>query len=176
MKRLVWLLLLPFLNGCGFQQNNGVYQITIAVYQHACVDVQYASTNSGAPAQLYPCGSGKRSQEWQAKLTDNNSGLQFINGNSKMCLSVLENPVTAPGQYVIQEPCAPGGTQQNQIWTLAQVSGTSGYNLVSAASKQCLDLPYGAIASISLLQQFTCTPNDPAQWWVLRPVSTGSIP
>jgi hypothetical protein len=47
---------------------------------------------------------------------------------------------------------------------------------VSMASSQCLDLPYGATASIFFMQQYTCSDNDPAQGWVLNPVPLGNTP
>ncbi|MBW4028589.1 RICIN domain-containing protein [Acidipila rosea] len=184
MKRLLCLSLslVPLfcslaITGCGFTPGFGsVNQITLAIYHPLCVDVVDASTASGAPVQVYACGTGKRSQEWRLNPIDSNGGLNIVNVNSNMCMSVSDTPVTAPGQYVIQETCSASGTQPNQVWTMVKAPSQPGYRFVSAASKQCLDLPYGAVASIDHLQQYYCTDGDPAQGWSITQVGLGNIP
>ena len=184
MKLQLWqslslvLLVSPLaMTGCGVTVGVGpVNQITLAIYPPLCVDVVDASTASGAAVQVYACGAGKRSQEWQLNSVDNNGGLNIVNVNSKMCMSVSDTPDTAPGQYVLQETCAVNGVQQNQVWTMVKAPGQAGYRFVSAASKQCLDLPYGAVASIDHLQQYYCTAGDPAQGWSVTAVALGNTP
>jgi hypothetical protein len=187
MTRLTWLLLsLPLLAAvCGCSEVNlhgGLNQIKLAIYTPLCIDVQDASTASGAQVQAYACGAGKRSQEWDIKplSLDLFGQVTLTNANSQMCMTVLSGPNssdTAPGQLIVQEPCAADGSQQNQLWTIsAAPGGESGFRLISVASSQCLDLPYGAVASIFFMQQYTCTANDPAQGWEFDPVSTGNTP
>lgn len=189
MTRLFWLpsalgisLCALAISGCGFTPGDGaVNQITLAVYRPLCIDVLDASTASGAPVQAYACGKGKRSQEWQIIPLDlnkkqNDGRVIIVNANSKMCMSVLDTPVTAPGQFVVQETCSPNRDQQDQIWTIVKAPGQAGYRFVSAASGQCLDLPFGAIASIVHLQQYYCTAGDPAQGWTLQEVVPGNTP
>ena len=176
MKKLPWILLLLLCAGCGYHVNGNTNQIQLAIYTPLCVDVMDASTVSGARIQIYPCGSGKRSQEWIIRPIDAKGDVMVINVNSAMCMAIQATPVTAPGQYVIQETCVADGSQLNQVWNVAPAPGQKGSRFVSLASNQCLDLPYGATASIFPLQQYTCTQGDPAQGWVLNPVSMGSVP
>jgi hypothetical protein len=160
-----------------------VNQIQLAIYRPLCIDVQLASTAPGAHLQAYPCGPGKLSQEWTIKPATANGSLiskglwMVVNANSKMCMTVSPTPDTAPGQYVLQEPCSPDASDPDQIWTIKDApDGEEGVRFMSVASQQCLDLPYGAAASIFTLQQYYCTPNDPAQGWVIHGVSRGTIP
>jgi Ricin-type beta-trefoil lectin domain len=189
MKRttrfLLLLLLLPLGAAIGCTELDvtmGVKQIQLAIYTPLCIDVQDASTASGAHVQAYPCGEGKRSQEWYFKPVNQDAFGQFtiVNANSQMCMTVLSGPnypVSAPGEFIVQEPCAANDSEQNQIWTVPAASGgEAGSQIVSLASSQCLDLPYGAVASIFVMQQYTCTDNDPAQGWILNPVTLGSTP
>jgi hypothetical protein len=155
------------------------FQIVLAIYSPLCIDVLDASTASGAEVQVYPCGVGKRSQEWQL-INAGSSGYNIVNVNSRLCMSVVngtDSPDTAPGQHVDQETCAANGSASNQVWTMVKApAGEAGYQFISAASGQCLDLPYGATASVFQLQQYTCTSNDPAQGWTLTSVPPGNIP
>jgi hypothetical protein len=178
MRPWILLLSLPFaIAGCGYDLTGEVNQIQLAIYTPDCVDVLDASMASGAQMQIYPCGAGKMSQEWTIKPVDNGTQYQIINANSKMCMSVASDPDTAPGQYVVQYPCVNDNSQPDQLWTITPApSGEAGSRLVSAASGQCLDLPYGAAASTFTLQQYTCTNDDPAQGWIVNPVPLGSIP
>jgi hypothetical protein len=178
MKKWLMVLFLPLgLAGCSYNPTGDVAQIQLAIYTPICVDVLDASTAAGAQLQIYPCGAGKLSQEWTIEPINNAKTFLFINANSKMCMSVLSPNDTAPGQLVVQEPCAAAGTDPDQVWSINQApSGEAGEQLVSQASGQCLDLPYGATASIFTLQQYTCTNDDPAQGWTINPVSRGNIP
>jgi len=161
--------------GCGYDPTGAVSQIRLAIYQPDCVDVLDASTAAGARLQIYPCGAGKLSQEWMVQPVNNGQNFMFENANSKMCMSVANDPDTAPGQYVIQVAC--DDSDPDQVWNLQKApSGESGDRLVSLASGQCLDLPYGAVASIFTLQQYTCDANDPAQGWIVHPVAKGNTP
>jgi hypothetical protein len=186
MKRVVklLLLLLPLAaTGCTeLHVRQGVDQIQLAIYTPLCIDVLDASTASGAHVQAYPCGAGKLSQEWYItpESGDMFGQVTIKNANSKMCMTVLSGPNnsdTAPGEYVVQEPCASDGSEPNQVWMITPApSGEAGNQIISLASNQCLDLPYGATASIFDMQQYTCTPGDPAQGWVLNSVSLGNTP
>jgi hypothetical protein len=186
MKRLTWLLLLlPLFAICGCSEINlhgGLNQIKLAIYTPLCIDVEEASTAAGARVQAYPCGDSKRSQEWDVKplSLDLFGQVTIMNANSQMCMTVLSgpnNPDSAPGQLIVQEPCADDASQQNQLWTISTApGGEEGVRVISVASSQCLDLPYGAVASIFFMQQYTCTANDPAQGWTFSPVSLGSAP
>lgn len=186
MKRLLCIVLPGVLSsiifilgttGCGVTPGMGpTFQITLAIYTPLCIDVLDASTASGAEVQVYPCGLGKRSQEWQL-INTGSSGYNFVNVNSQLCISVVNDPDTAPGQHVDQETCTANGGAANQVWKMVKAPGSeAGYQLISAASGQCLDLPYGATASVFQLQQYTCTANDPAQGWTLASVAPGNIP
>jgi hypothetical protein len=180
MKRFSWLLPLFFVAGCGYTVNGNLYQIQVAIYTPDCVDVMDASTASGANLQIYACGAGKRSQEWTVEPVNANADAIVINENSQMCMTVASapnSPVTAPGQLVVQEPCTASSYQTTQLWQVVPApSGEAGSRIVSVASQQCLDLPYGAVASIDHLQQYTCTVDDPAQGWVLNSVAPGNMP
>jgi hypothetical protein len=161
--------------GCASFKQDPI-QIQLAIYTPDCVDVQDASTAAGAHLQIYACGAGKKSQEWEMRRF-NTSQTEVVNENSQMCMSVASDPDTAPGQYVVQEPCSADGSDLTQLWTTPQApSGEAGVRFVSVASGQCLDLPYGAVASIDTLQQYTCTNDDPAQGWTLNEVSLGNTP
>jgi hypothetical protein len=163
--------------GCAFDRTGAGSQIRLAIYKADCVDVQDASTASGAKMQIYPCGAGKLSQEWLVEPVNNGQNYMFVNGNSHMCMAVASDPDTAPGQFVVQYPCVDDGSQPDQIWSVKQApSGEAGVRLVSLASGQCLDLPYGAVASIFTLQQYTCDTDDPAQGWNINPVAKGNTP
>jgi Ricin-type beta-trefoil lectin domain len=171
------------LSGCGVTVGPGlgdataVHQIQLAIYTPLCIDVLDASTASGAEVQVYPCGTGKRSQEWQFSPigATTASGFNIVNLNSQMCMSVVNTPDTAPGQHVDQETCT--ANAPNQIWTMTKAPGSeAGYQFISAASNQCLDVPYGAAASVFQLQQYTCTPMDPAQGWTTTTVTAGNVP
>jgi hypothetical protein len=184
VKRLVAFLLpvvfilFASLTGCGVDPGIGpVNQITLAIYTPLCVDVLGASTASGAQLEAYPCGVGKRSQEWQMNTVGTTNEFTVVNMNSQMCMSILDTPDTAPGQHIVQETCAANASDPDQIWTMVKAPGQeAGYQFVSASSKQCLDLPYGATASIFTLQQYYCTSMDPAQGWTLNQVAPGNSP
>ncbi|MGD0941488.1 MAG: RICIN domain-containing protein [Terracidiphilus sp.] len=180
MKRLIWALPLFFVAGCGYTVTGNLKQIQVAIYTPDCVDIIDASTDSGAGVGIYACGAGKRSQEWTVEPVDANADVIMINENSGMCMTVAQapgSPDTAPGQLVVQEPCAADNNDPTQLWKVVPApSGEAGNQIVSLASQQCLDLPYGAVASIYNLQQFTCTNDDPAQGWVLAPGAPGDTP
>lgn len=180
MKELLWALPLLFIASCGYTVNGDLKQIQLAIYKQDCVDVLDASTTSGANVEIYACGAGKRSQEWTIEPVDSAADVIVINENSKMCMTVVDapdSPDTSPGQLVVQEACAADSNQPNQLWQMVPApSGEAGSEFVSVVSKQCLDLPYGAVASISNLQQYTCTPGDPAQGWVVKSVAPGNLP
>ncbi len=180
-KRMATFFLLLAMTGCSADFYKYPSQIRLAVYQQGCLDVQYASTADGAPVQFYACGDGKRSQEWQITPAASTSQVQIMNENSNLCMAVSSNPstggVNSPAQSIIQEICEPIGTTPSQMWRIVPATdGTPGDQIINVASGQCIDLPYGAIASIFLMQQFTCTPGDPAQGWNIHPVALGNIP
>lgn len=186
MKHLLCLILPAFAasiffilgaTGCGVTPGMGpTFQIQLAIYTPLCIDVLDASTANGAEVQVYPCGPGKRSQEWQL-VSVGSSGYNIVNVNSQLCMSVVNNPDTAPGQHVDQETCTASGGAANQLWKMVKAPGSeAGYQFISAASGECLDLPYGATASVFQLQQYTCTPDDPAQGWTVASVAPGNIP
>lgn len=176
MKRWIVFLLFPLgLAGCGYTKTGNFNQIQLAIYTPICVDVLDASTVSGQHLQIYPCGAGKLSQEWTIEPINNGKNFLFINANSNMCMSVLSPYDTNPGQYVVQETCTPG--DPDQTWSIQKpASGEAGAQIVSLASGECLDLPYGATASIETLQQYYCQTDDPAQGWALNQVSKGNTP
>lgn len=182
MYRLLGLLLPLGLTACAaVTTENGVNQIQLAIYHPLCVDVQGASTAEGAQLQVYACGTGKMSQEWTVKPASLTGSLAsdgqfaFINANSKMCMSVSDLGDQDPGQIIIQATC--DLTNPDMLWKIKQApSGESGMQFISVASGQCLDLPYGAAASVFTLQQYFCTADDPAQGWNIHGVSKGSTP
>lgn len=174
-------LLLVGISGCGASYKVDPVQIQLAIYTPDCVDVLDASTNAGANLQLYACGAGKKSQEWE--MIGFGEQTEFMNANSQMCMAVVNNPPdsldTAPGQWVVQEPCSKDGSDQTQLWTITPASnGEAGRQIVSAVSSQCFDDPYGMTDAPDSfhLQQYTCTPNDPGQGWTFNEVDVGNIP
>jgi hypothetical protein len=180
-KRMAILFLLVTVTGCSSTFYKYPNQIRLAVYQRGCLDVQDASTADGARVQYYACGEGKRSQEWQITPAQSVAQVQIMNMNSQKCMAVADDPTTGgvntPGEPVVQEICQPIGSAPAQLWRIVPATdGTPGDQIINAASGECLDLPYGAIASIFLMQQFTCTPGDPAQGWTVNPVQLGNIP
>ena len=180
-KRMAMLFMLLAITGCSADFYKHPNQIRLEVYHKGCLDVQYASTADGAPVQFYECGDGKRSQEWEIIPVASTSQVQIVNENSAMCMAVSSDPATGgvnqPAQPIVQEICQPVGTATSQLWRIVPATdGTPGDQIISVASGQCLDLPYGAIASIFLMQQFTCTPGDPAQGWNINAVALGNIP
>lgn len=180
-KRAILFIFVSVMAGCSANFYKFPSQIRLAVYDKGCLDVQYAAIADGAPVQFYACGDGKRSQEWLITPAESTSEVQIMNENSQMCMAVSIDPasggISQPGQKVIQETCEPIGTTPSQMWhIIPATNGTPGEQIVNAASGQCLDLPYGAIASIFLMQQYTCTAGDPAQGWTITPVHLGSTP
>lgn len=188
-KRLkLFLLLFAFVlslfgaAGCGASFKADPVQIQLAIYTPDCIDVLDASTAAGAHVQLYACGAGKKSQEWEL-LGFGSGQTEIMNENSLMCMSVVnippDSPDTAPGQSVVQEPCSKDGSDQTQLWNIMSApSGQAGRRFVSVASGQCLDDPYGITDPPDMfhIQQYTCTNDDPAQGWVLNEVELGNIP
>jgi ricin-type beta-trefoil lectin protein len=168
--------------GCGASYKPDPVQIQLAIYTPDCVDILDASTAAGANLQLYTCGAGKKSQEWEM-IGFSNDQSEIMNENSQMCMAVVNQPPnsldTAPGQWVVQEPCSKDGSDPTQLWTIGQApNGEAGMQLVSVASGQCFDDPYGmtdAPASFHL-QQYTCSNDDPAQGWTLNQVALGNTP
>jgi hypothetical protein len=179
-KRFVIFLFFLGVTGCSATFNRYPNQIQLAVYTPICLDVLDASSADGAAVQIYACGAGKMSQEWMINPKQSTAEVQIVNQNSRKCMAVASGPrgsVSAPGQAVVQEVCASDYSAPSQLWKIVPTGdGAPGDQIVSVASGQCLDLPYGAIASIELMQQYTCTPGDPAQGWVVNPVQMGNIP
>jgi hypothetical protein len=179
-KRFAIFLFLLGITGCGATYNRYPNQIQLAVYTPICLDVLDASSADGAAVQIYACGAGKMSQEWFINPKQSTDEVQIVNVNSKKCMAVATGTpggVDAPGQSVVQEVCASEYSAPSQLWKIVPTGdGAPGDQIVSVASGQCLDLPYGAIASIELMQQYTCTPGDPAQGWTVNPVQIGNIP
>jgi len=182
MKRLLFLApLAPLasllsLLGCGYSADPGVNQIQLAIYTQECIDVLGASTADGAEVQVYPCGAGKRSQEWIVQPIDPQGDVIVINENSSLCMAV--DPATAdqPAARIIQQTCSSDNSALNQQWKLTPQVADPGMRFVSLASQQCLDVPYGETYSTVYMQQYFCTADDPAQGWVVNPVAPGSIP
>ena len=173
---LVFLAPLLWFLGCGYSADPGVNQIQLAIYPQVCIDVLDASTAEGAHLQIYPCGAGKRSQEWSVVPVNPQGDVVVVNLNSSMCMAVDPAFLIAPGEYVIQQTCTTDNSALNQLWKITPQVADPGSRFVSVATGQCLDLPYGATASIFLMQQYYCTDNDPAQGWVINPVAPGNIP
>jgi len=89
-------------------------------------------------------------------------------------MSVLDAPDTATHQKVVQESCAYTVPKTNQIWSIVvPPKAEAGYQLISAASNQCLDLPDGSIATYFQMQQYPCRGFDVAQGWILDPAAAG---
>jgi|ERR1700734_1188999 len=174
-------VLLVGMTGCGASYSVDPVQIQMAIYTPDCIDVLDASTAPGGNLQLYACGAGKKSQEWE--LIGFGQQTEFMNVNSQMCMAVANNPPnsldTAPGQWVVQEPCSKDGSDQTQLWTVTPSSnGEAGRHIVSAVSGQCLDEPYGMTDPPDSyhIQQYTCTDDDPAQGWTFTEVAVGNTP
>lgn len=154
-----------FVLGCG---SGGIipapsYNITLAAYNPLCIDVRNASKVNGDKVIAYACGKNEPNQQWTLNYIG--SGYNIVNVNSGLCMAVFDLGSDAPGQVVIQETCMPDGSKANQVWSIAKDKTQPGYNVINVLSKQCLDLPYGAIASVFQMQQYFCTAKDPAQSW-----------
>lgn len=182
------LLLSPLLlaAGCGVSSipSNGLFQIQLAIYPKLCVDVLDASTTEGEYLQPALCGNGLRSQDWHITPIGNGNGaVTFSDLNSNQCMSVQNippnSPDTAPGQDILQETCNTPGTDPDQTWKVQPAQGINGYWIISAASGQCLNIPYGMLDptdSAYHMQQNTCNSGDPAEAWSLQPTPAGSTP
>ena len=112
MRRMMFLpifggcvVLLIGVSGCGASFKTDPVRIELAIYTPDCVDVLDASTAAGANLQLYACGAGKKSQEWEM-IGFGNDQTELMNENSQMCMSVVNAPPTSPdtalGQWVFQ--------------------------------------------------------------------------
>jgi hypothetical protein len=176
MRGLFFLAPLLLFLGCGYSAHSGVNQIQLAIYPKVCIDVLGASTAEGAHVQIYPCGAEKRSQQWSIVPVNPQGDVLVVNLNSSKCMAVDPTFLMAPGEYVIQETCSPDNSALNQLWKITPQVNDPGSRFVSVATGQCLDLPYGAAASIFTMQQYYCTDGDPAQGWVINPVAPGTIP
>jgi len=173
-RRLAILLLFGVFTtvGCGYTSNNPAKQIKLAAYSPLCVDVTDESAANKAEVQIYPCTEGRPSQDWLFQPVAGTDQFFVVNVNSQMCMSVLDAPDTADHQKIVQESCAYATSQANQIWGIAvPPKGEAGYQLISAASGQCLDVPDGSIATYFQMQQYPCRGFDVAQGWILDPVA-----
>jgi hypothetical protein len=166
------------LAGCGASTNPDPIQIQLAIYTKDCIDVLGASTAPGAYLQLYPCGAGKLSQEWNFVSVPNDvTAVTVVNENSKLCMSVAYPYDTYPGQYIIQAPCDP--TNPDMLWRVQNApKGQAGLQFINVASGECLDDPYGMTDPPDSyhMQQYYCTAGDPGQGWNNNPVQLGDIP
>jgi hypothetical protein len=167
------------LTGCGVTENHptSVFQITLAIYPPLCVDVPDGGTLDGALVQGGTCVSGQQSQYWHLLPANDTGGYSIVNLNSGLCLSVLDDPDTAAHQKIVLEGCHSPRAPENQTWNIVKAPGTeAGYQLISNASNQCLDIPNGRTYGDFPLQQYYCQPEDPAQGWTLSPVESKITP
>ena len=166
--------------GCNASLILDPVQIRIAIYTPECIDVEDASTASGAHLLLFGCGNGKMSQEWAITPQGSGEFNTVMNENSKMCMSVSALPNNQGfGEAVIQATC--NKSDPDMLWEVVAdkaANAVTGTAFVNEASGQCLDLPYGAVDAPDTLplQQYECTGTDPAQVWNINPVQMGNIP
>ena len=110
-----------------------------------------------------------------AFTVDQVGGYNIVNVNSLQCMSV-SNADTAPSTPIVQAPCyAPAVPSQTWKFPPAPMPRI-GYNFISALDKLCLDVPEGETVGEAQLQVYICTAGDPAQGFLFKQVSAGSIP
>ena len=165
------------LAGCGqVGERSNTLQIQMAIYTPLCLEVTGASVTEGEPVETYPCVAGERRQEWSFVPVAGSTGFQIVNTNSLQCMTVsYGNP--APSTPVVQAPCY-ALTPASQVWSYVPSPGVrNAYQILSAVSGLCLDIPEGATVGTTPMQVYTCNPLvDPAQAFVLNAVAYGSTP
>ncbi len=175
-KFVAMFLLLMGIVGCGSGVKKfGPVQIQLAIYTPLCLEVRDASTAEGQVVQTYPCIDNEKRQEWTLTPVDDKGNYNIVNINSMQCMSI-DNANPVPSSGVLQAPCYSPATP-SQIWSYSPAPlPRIGYNLISNLSGLCLDIPQGETVGETPMQVYTCTVGDPAQAFVLNPVSLGTIP
>lgn len=136
----------------------GVYAL-VNTSSGKCLDVEAASTASGANVQQWACHYGAN-QQWRIEAVG--SGYKLTSVNSGKTLDVAGGPAaTGAGANVDQ---ADYTSSLNQQW-LIQPNG-SDYQVVAAHSNKCLDVAYGGTADGANVWQWDCN-NTSAQSWKL---------
>ena len=124
-----------------------------------CLDVSGVSETVGTLMHQYSClGSGQLNQMWKVyEVSSGKYQLTSLNDNvspyGTFCLD-LENGATANGSAVQQAACATAGTDLNQLWNLVPLG--AGYEVVSAASGNCLDVHADSTASGAQVYTWQC--------------------
>lgn len=118
-----------------------------------CVDIQWGSTQAGAPVQQWAC-NGTPAQTFTI-LDDG----QLQAAVSQMCLTVAGD-ISADGALIEQRPCA---SEPSQIWTIGSDERAS---IVLAASDKCLDDPAGSRESGARLIVWGCHGGANQAWVV----------
>jgi hypothetical protein len=120
--------------------------------------------------------TGKYSVDAAGRVTVQGSRLYFIAQHSGQCLNV-EGASTAPGARLIQWPCQPAGSGNDEF---LHDRGNIDYTLTPANNTLCLDIEGASVNPGSRLIQWTCNsqlnqefyfyapnPNDLYHVWII---------
>jgi chitinase len=129
----------------------GTYTI-VSAYDGKCVDVNAASTASGAQVQQYDCnGTGAQS----FAVSNQGSGwYKILNTNSGKAIDITAAS-TADGANVQQY--ADNGTGAQRFTITPDLDDPTAFSIVNETSGKCLDIRNWSTADKGPLQQWTCT-------------------
>ena len=132
-----------------------------------CADVGHYGNlyENGVRIQQWACGTDSR-QVWQLVVTanpNNKLGYKVVNGASGKCLDVVDGK-NADRTPVQQWDCRFGHFAASQTWYLDPAVPT---RIVSDIGGRCLEVAGGSLVHGAYLQTYHCTPNNPAQIFVV---------
>jgi len=132
-----------------------------------CLDVGHYGNlyENGVRIQQWACGTDSR-QVWHLVVTANKdlrNGYRLVNGASGKCLDVVDGK-NADRTPVQQRDCRFGHFAASQTWYLDPSVPT---RIVSEIGGRCLEVAGGSLVQGAYLQTYHCTPNNPAQIFVL---------
>jgi hypothetical protein len=87
-------------------------------------------------------------------------GYLLQNGNSNLCLGILDGADDAPA---VQWPCVANAA--NQQWQVGSELGATGYYQLINGDNQCLGIYAGSTTQGARAYGWTCVPNAPNQYW-----------
>jgi hypothetical protein len=141
-----------------------------------CLDVTGVATGNNIPLQQYDClGAGELNQMW--RLYQASSGhyeLISLSNNfyqPTMCVD-LQNGSPANGTTIQQYQCLPVGSNPNQLWKLVPVG--SGYEVVAAATGNCMGVGGAAVNDGGSIQSQQCVGGTDQIWELQVPALRAS--
>ncbi|GAA3269318.1 RICIN domain-containing protein [Dactylosporangium vinaceum] len=141
--------------------SGGVYTLASGA-SGKCVEVAGASTAGSALLVQLACDSAATDQQWTARQLSSGR-FQLVNGNSAKCIDVPSSSTTS-GTRLQQYSCG-DSTKNNQLWTFAASTATTGKYLVkSVASGLCISDRDGSTAGNNPIVEETCSDIARMQW------------